>query len=59
LGDPDLPVASKQAVLKAFIEQKVRDIEALERRGAGGSAPQGGADMNSAIDAELKKRGLQ
>jgi hypothetical protein len=62
LGDPDLPVASKQAVLKAFIEQKVRDIEALERRGAGGApadAPSGGAsggwtDMGGGVKYRAK-----
>jgi hypothetical protein len=32
LGDPDKTPAEKQAVLKAFIEQKRRDIEALARQ---------------------------
>jgi hypothetical protein len=32
LGDPDRSPAEKHALLKAFIEQKARDIEALEAR---------------------------
>lgn len=32
LGDPDKSPKEKQAVLKAFIDQKRRDIEALEKR---------------------------
>jgi hypothetical protein len=38
LGDPDKSPQEKQAVLKAFIEQKRRDIEALARQ-TGQSAP--------------------
>jgi hypothetical protein len=38
LGDPDKSPQEKQAVLKAFIEQKRRDIEALARQ-SGVDAP--------------------
>lgn len=38
LGDPDKTPTEKQAVLKSFIEQKRRDVEALERR-VGKQAP--------------------
>lgn len=38
LGDPDKSPQEKQAVLRAFIEQKRRDVEALASR-AGQSAP--------------------
>lgn len=43
LGDPDKTPQEKQVVLKSFIEQKRRDVEALATQ-AGGSvqAPQGG-----------------
>jgi hypothetical protein len=40
LGDPDKSPTEKQAVLKAFIEQKRRDVEALAVQ-AGGGQPQG------------------
>lgn len=47
LGDPDLSPQEKQAILKSFIEQKRRDVEALGVQvGAPqtrGSAPAGGA----------------
>lgn len=40
LGDPDKHPEEKKRVLRAFIEQKRRDVEALERRtGQGSSAP--------------------
>lgn len=32
LGDPNISPKEKQAVIKAFIEQKGRDVEALQRR---------------------------
>jgi hypothetical protein len=41
LGDPDKSPKEKQAVLKAFIEQKRRDVEALAAR-TGQAAPQQG-----------------
>lgn len=41
LGDADKSPQEKQAVLKAFIQQKRRDIEALESRLSPASAPQG------------------
>lgn len=40
LGDPDVSPKEKQAVLKAFIEQKRRDIEALESRTGNTPSPQ-------------------
>lgn len=41
LGDPNKSPKEKQAVLRAFIEQKRRDVEALEKRtGTAPSAPQ-------------------
>ncbi len=44
LGAPDKSPAEKKAVLEAFIEQKVRDLEALGRRLPGASpAPTGSA----------------
>jgi hypothetical protein len=39
LGDPDASPKEKQAVLKAFIEQKRRNIEAAAAQAAGGAAP--------------------
>lgn len=38
LGDPDKSPKEKQAVLKAFIEQKRRDVQALQSRVGGGQA---------------------
>jgi hypothetical protein len=48
LGDPDKSPTEKQAVLKAFIEQKRRDIEALNVRTGRDAAPAagGGATIN-------------
>jgi hypothetical protein len=42
LGDPDKTPAEKQVVLKAFIEQKNRDVQSLAAQ-AGGQSPGGGA----------------
>lgn len=42
LGDPDKSPTEKQAVLKAFIEQKRRDIEALNVRTGRDAAPAAG-----------------
>ena len=39
LGDPDKSPQEKQAVLRAFIEQKRRDVEALANRVGGEAAP--------------------
>jgi hypothetical protein len=41
LGDPDKTPAEKQVVLKAFIEQKNRDVQSLATQagGGGGAAP--------------------
>lgn len=39
LGDPDKSPSEKKAVLRAFIEQKVRNIQALEQRVAPTGAP--------------------
>lgn len=46
LGDPNVTPAEKQAVLKTFIEQKRRDVEALGRRTSqpGAAAPQEKSD---------------
>jgi hypothetical protein len=40
LGNPDLSPKEKQSVLRAFIEQKHRDIEALQRRTGTQGAPE-------------------
>lgn len=47
LGDPDKSPQEKQAVLRAFIEQKRRDVEALASR-AGQSAPASSASSDVA-----------
>jgi hypothetical protein len=53
LGDPNASPKEKQAVLKAFIEQKQRNIEATEAQAAGGvSAP-------SVSDTLKSKYGLE
>ena len=39
LGDPDKSPQEKQAVLRAFIEQKRRDVESLSNRVGGDAAP--------------------
>jgi hypothetical protein len=44
LGDPNASPPEKQAVLKAFIEQKRRDIEALQMQTGGGMTGSGGGD---------------
>ncbi|MGL6208723.1 MAG: hypothetical protein ACRC14_02695 [Paracoccaceae bacterium] len=48
LGDPDKSPQEKKAVLRAFIEQKKRDIKALETR-----TGQPGSDAPAASDAPL------
>lgn len=53
LGAPDKSPAEKKAVLEAFIEQKTRDLQALQSRIGG--APTGGS---SDVDAILKGYGL-
>jgi hypothetical protein len=40
LGDPDKSPAEKKAVLRSFIAQKKRDVEALESQVSGGSSTQ-------------------
>lgn len=52
LGAPDKSPAEKKAVLEAFIEQKTRDLQALQSRAGGG--PAGSSD----VDAILKGYGL-
>lgn len=52
LGAPDKSPAEKKAVLEAFIEQKTRDLQALQSRA--GVAPGGSSD----VDAILKGYGL-
>lgn len=48
LGAPDKSPAEKKAVLEAFIEQKTRDLEALQSRVPGnGSAARGGSNRTS------------
>lgn len=49
LGDPDKSPSEKKAVLRAFIEQKVRNIQALEQR----VAPTGTADTANMSDDEF------
>lgn len=44
LGAPDKSPAEKKAVLEAFINQKVRDLQAMQSRVGGGAAPGGGVD---------------
>lgn len=56
LGAPDKSPDEKKAVLEAFIEQKVRDLEALERRlpGAKGGAATGGNTTSSGVTWKVK-----
>lgn len=44
LGAPDKSPAEKKAVLEAFINQKVRDLQAMQSRVGGGATPGGGVD---------------
>jgi hypothetical protein len=55
LGDPNISPQEKQAVLKAFIEQKRRDVEALARQRGGVGR---GADQSGVADLK-KKYGLE
>lgn len=48
LGAPDKSPAEKKAVLEAFIEQKVRDLDALQSRLPGGGAA-GTANPNAVV----------
>lgn len=52
LGDPNKSPIEKQAILEAFIEQKTRDLEALNSRLPGGAS---GADD---VDAILRGLGI-
>ncbi len=54
LGDPDKSPAEKKAVLRSFIEQKRRDVEALERR-VNPQAPARPASSAPSIDDLVKK----
>ncbi len=49
LGDPNKTPPEKQAVLEAFIEQKMRDLDAL-RMQAGGGAPIAPPPPNSSVE---------
>jgi hypothetical protein len=57
LGDPNASPKEKQALLKAFLEQKRRDVEALEMRvggrGLGGGSPSG-KPISEMTDEELE-----
>jgi hypothetical protein len=59
LGNPDMSPKEKQAILKSFIEQKRRDIEALETRtgAAPAASPAATVPDRAAIEAELRRRG--
>jgi hypothetical protein len=50
LGNPDLSPPEKQAVLKSFIEQKRRDILALQSRGGAMTQPGGRTQPGAAND---------
>jgi len=54
LGDPNKSPAEKQAVLEAFIEQKERDLAAMQSRQGAGARGSGGGG----VDAILKGYGL-
>ena len=54
LGDPDKSPKEKQAVLKSFIDQKTRDLEALAQR-TGNPLPQDGGELSD--DDLLRKYG--
>lgn len=58
LGAPDKSPAEKKAVLEAFIEQKVRDLEALQRRLPGAATPAATAGGSGDVDGILKGYGL-
>lgn len=58
LGDPDKSPTEKQAVLKAFIEQKRRDIEALNVRTGRDAAPAAGGGLQpGAIEDGFRFKG--
>jgi hypothetical protein len=59
LGDPNKSPAEKQAVLTAFIEQKRRDLSALEKRTGGDAdtsadAPKGGNTTSSGVQWSIE-----
>lgn len=56
LGDPDKTPAEKQVVLKAFIEQKRRDVDALKVRTGKAPAPANGGQSDADY---LKSLGLE
>lgn len=58
LGNPNVSPVEKQAILEAFIEQKVRDLQALQSRlpnGGGAQMPgnAGGGDVESLVNKYL------
>jgi len=65
LGNPDLQPSAKQAVLKSFIEQKKRDLEALKVQATSSTTAQpsaaassaGSPDLPADVDALLRKYG--
>lgn len=58
LGDPDKSPTEKQAVLKAFIEQKRRDLEALNVRTGRDAAPAAGGGLQpGAIEDGFRFKG--
>lgn len=50
LGDPDKSPQEKQLVLKSFIEQKRRDVEAMVRQSSGVQAPRGNPQGGGVVD---------
>ena len=54
LGAPDKTPQEKQAVLRAFIEQKRRDLEALGARTGQGPQPGQSGDVSTMSDEELE-----
>jgi hypothetical protein len=55
LGQPDITPAEKKAVLRAFIEQKRRDVEALARQSGGSQGgDQGASRTNSGVQWSIE-----
>jgi hypothetical protein len=59
LGDPNKSPMEKQAVLKAFIEQKRRDVEALQRQSGAAPSAAPAAAMPSGGVGGTTKSGIQ
>lgn len=56
LGDPSMTPAEKKAVLRSFIQQKRRDVEALALQGmnSGGGSPQGGQQAGQRTNSGIQ-----